>query len=166
MTPVELSSVHIVRLEPMRMACASGFGPAPEGLAWKKLFAWLENQDLLKDPHALRFFGFNNPDPTPGSPNYGYDQWVTIPAEVLPEGDVNLIQYPGGLYAVTSSRLNVIFESWQALVVWREGSRYRPANHQWLEEVITPEVLLRPEFFTTAGDPSEVQIDLYLPIAE
>ena len=69
--------VRIVRLEPMRVACASGFGPSPEGEAWDTLIGWAKSQGLLDDLDALRFFGYNNPDPSPGSPNYGYDQWVT-----------------------------------------------------------------------------------------
>jgi hypothetical protein len=67
--------VRIVDLEPMRCAGASGYGPEPEGLAWDALLKWAEPIGLLNKPH--RFFGYNNPNPSPGTPNYGYDQWIT-----------------------------------------------------------------------------------------
>ena len=49
-----------------------------------------------------------------------------------------------------------IHSTWQQLVVWREASRYRMGQHQWLEELITP-----PD-----GPWDKAQFDLYLPIAE
>jgi hypothetical protein len=71
-------NMRIVKLDAMRVASAQGFGENPEEQAWEKLLAWAEPQGLLADQDAVRFFGFNNPNPSPGSPNYGYDQWVTV----------------------------------------------------------------------------------------
>ncbi|NLX09151.1 MAG: hypothetical protein GXY36_05810 [Chloroflexi bacterium] len=145
--------VRIVRLEPMRVAMAHGFGPSPEVIAWEKLLAWMQATGLRPEEH--RFFGFNNPDPSPGSPNYGYEQWVTVGPEVQPGGDITIKEFGGGLYAVTRCKLPQITETWRRLAAWREDSPYRCASHQWLEEALSPAV----EPF------DEVVLDIYIPIA-
>lgn len=144
---------RIVRLEPMRVASAHGFGKEPEGEAWDILLAWAKPKGLLDDLKARRFFGFNNPDPSPGSPNYGYEQWITVGPDVEPEGEVKVRDFPGGLYAVTRCEGVPNPGLWQQLVAWCEDSQYKLAPHQWLEECLTP--------LTT-----EWVFDLYLPIAE
>jgi effector-binding domain-containing protein len=150
--------VRIVELEPMRVATALGFGESPEPIAWGKILAFGESRGLLKDLDKVRFFGFNNPDPSPGSPNYGYEQWMTVGEEVEAEGDVKIKDFEGGVYAVTRFKdLNRIGNVWKALVVWQEDSKYRRGNHQWLEEQISP-----PD---TASF-EDLIFDLYLPIME
>jgi DNA gyrase inhibitor GyrI len=155
-------NVRIVRLEPMRVACGSGFGTGPESQAWDRLKAWMDQRGMLADLRGRRFFGFNNPNPSAGSPNYGYDQWVTVGPEVqvAPGDEVRILDFAGGLYAVARFRIGdpgVEFpEAWQRLVMWREHSRYKPAHHQWLEEAIVSE----------AGELKYDEFDLYLPIAE
>ena len=91
--------VRIVKLPPMRVACVNGFGEGPEGMAFDKMRAWAEAHHLLGKPYRL--FGYNNPDPSPGSPNYGYDVWITVDESVQADGDARIIDFPGGLYAVT-----------------------------------------------------------------
>jgi DNA gyrase inhibitor GyrI len=146
-------NVKIVKLEPLRVASVQGFGQGPEKQAWEKMGAFLEQQGLMTDLKTHRFFGFNNPEPTPASPNYGYEQWVTIGPDVLPQGDVRIKSFAGGLYAVTHCQLLVITDTWKKLIIWREGSGYKPASHQWLEECLTP----------FASD-EEMELDIYLPI--
>jgi DNA gyrase inhibitor GyrI len=148
--------IRIVKLEPMRAASTHGFGAGPEHKAWEKMRAFMQQKGYMNDLKAHRFFGFNNPDPSPGSPNYGYEQWITVTPDVEPEGDVRVKSYGGGLYAVAHCQLSHITETWKQLIVWREGSRYKPAHHQWLEECLTP-------FYEPEGD---IAFDIYLPIAE
>lgn len=69
--------VKIVRLEPLRVASVQGFGQNPEEQATSQLHAWLTKKGWINDLGAHRFFGFNNPDPSPCSLNYGYELWVT-----------------------------------------------------------------------------------------
>ena len=59
--------VRIVKLEPMRVASAHALGESPEHDAIEKLIAWAKPKGLLEDPEKHRVFGFNNPDPSPGS---------------------------------------------------------------------------------------------------
>jgi len=147
--------VRIVQLEPARVAAAYGFGAEPEPIAWQKLLKFAHENGLLEKPH--RFFGFNNPDPTPGSPNYGYEQWVTVGPEVLAEGEIGIKDFSGGLYAVTRTRLADIGRTWQRLVAWREESAYQAATHQWLEEALNMDP--RGEI-----NPEVLELDLYLPL--
>ena len=62
-------------------------------------------------------------------------QWMN---SVQADGDARIIEFPGGLYAVT--RINVenpgdeIPLAWQKLVKWMEASKYHHGRHQWLED--------------------------------
>jgi DNA gyrase inhibitor GyrI len=152
-------NVRVVRLEPMRVACVNGYGEGPEGIAFNKMRAYVKEKGLNRDGKVHRFFGFNNPNPSAGSPNYGYDVWVTVDADTQSEGEVKVFEFPGGLYAVLSIRPvtgEEIPSAWQKLVTWLENSPYRGARHQWLEEHIGNIELEFPN----------LTLDLYLPIAE
>jgi DNA gyrase inhibitor GyrI len=146
--------VRIETLPPMRVASAYGFGTSPEGIAFDLMEAWARPKGLMEDNPT---YGFDNPSPTPGSPNYGYEVWLPVGPEVEPEGGIKIIDFPGGLYAVAPCEgVQVIGERWKALVHWREGSKYQCGHHQWLEKLLTPVTL--PE--------DQLVFDLYLPISE
>ncbi len=152
--------VRIVKLGPMRVASFLGFGPSPEELAWKKLFAWAKPRGLLDDREAHRLFGFDNPHPSPGSPNYGYEVWIVIDPDTEPGGEAKIKDIPGGLYAVTrcvvpKGRFDVIGSTWKKLVLWVEDSHYKCGGQQCLEESLP---LQLPD--------TEFVLDLYEPIAE
>jgi DNA gyrase inhibitor GyrI len=151
-------NVHIEELEPMLMASAYGFGDSPEIIAHQKMYTFAKSQGLIDgDKVVFRHFGFNNPSPLPGSPNYGYEVWITVDPQIKPEGDIRLIYFPGGLYAVTQFvGVSNIGETWRKLVTWRENSHYRKANHQWLEELLNP---LESDF-------EKYIFKLYLPIVD
>ena len=152
--------VRIVTLEPMRVASAHAYGASPEGPAWDKLIAWARPKGLLEDPAAHRIFGFNNPNPSPGTPNYGYEFWIQVGPEVEGEGEIAIKAFAGGRYAVTRcSDLHQIGQIWQQLAAWSQESPYANAKHQWLEEHIAPA--------PSAPQPEEeLVLDLFLPIAE
>lgn len=144
--------VRIVRLEPMRVAAAHGFGANPEDIAWDKTLAFAKSKGLLGGD--ARFFGFNNPDPSPGSPNYGYEQWITVADEVEGDDHIEIKTFDGGLYAVTRWEGTPNPDIWRKLVSWCENNGYRLAHHQWLEEMVSiPESL---------GE--SAKFDLYAPI--
>lgn len=147
--------VRILKLEPMRVASAHGFGESPEEQAWTKLLTWARSQGY-HDLGKHRFFGFNNPNPAPGSPNYGYEQWMTFSEGAEPGEGIEFKEFTGGLYAVTRCEsLLHITDIWKQLVVWREDSKYKEAYHQWLEECFTPEATQLEDYV----------FDLYAPIA-
>ena len=158
--------IRLVRLEKLRVACVHGFGTQPELQAWEKMADFAGARGYLNDPSLHRIFGFNNPDPTPGSPNYGYELWITVDPDVAAEGEVEVKEFPGGLYAVarceaTGDPYEVIPATWQRLVVWREQSAYQPGSQQWLEEHLPAQGRGLVE---TAG--GALVLDLYLPLAE
>ena len=152
--------VRIVNLPPMRVACINGFGDSPEGMAFEKMKAWAAAHKLLEKPYRL--FGYNNPDPSAGSPNYGYDVWITVGESVQADGEARIIDFAGGLYAVTRVEVDNpgadIPAAWQQLVKWMEASKYHHARHQWLEEHFG--------LLGEVGGEQPFTLDLYLPIAE
>lgn len=153
--------VRIVTLAPMRVASFYGFGSSPELVAWEKMIAWSRPQGLLDGPAPARVFGFNNPSPSAGSANYGYEFWIEAGPEAAiereDEAEVTIVQFDGGRYAVVRCLgVEAIPAAWQALVNWLANSRYQPASHQWLEEHLGP----------VDGPPEEWVFDLYAPIAD
>jgi DNA gyrase inhibitor GyrI len=148
-------NVRIVRLAPLRVASAYGFGSSPEELAWGILLDWAKAAGLLDIEPASRFFGFNNPNPADGTPNYGYEQWMTVAPDVTGADGVTIKAFTGGLYAVTRCEgLLTITDTWHRLATWCEGSPYVMSQHQWLEECFTPGAERIEDYI----------FDLYLPI--
>lgn len=153
--------IRIVRLEPTWVASVLGFGTQPENEAWQKLIDWAKPKGYLDQPEQHRIFGFNHPEPTPDSPNYGYELWLTVKSQIETEGEVEIIRFLGGLYAVARCEVKgnpyeTIPSTWQSMVEWREQSRYKSANHQWLEAFVETSRMAEGIF----------TLDLYLPVAE
>lgn len=149
--------VRIVELPQMRMATAWAFSDSPETAAWEVMRSWAEPLGYLDRSKPRRIFGFNNPDPSPGSPNYGYEFWMTIDENTPVAGEIRIHEFGGGMYAVTRCvGIPSITQTWKQLVVWLQKSKYRKAHHQWLEEHLSP-----------GGTPfDEYIIDLFIPITE
>ncbi len=152
--------IRTVIIEPMRVASVWGFGQSPEEIAWQKLQAWAGPKGLLDKPENQRIFGFNNPNPSAGSPNYGYELWLEVDPEIEPEADVRIVDFLGGAYAVARCEVpegdySVIHLAWRQLAIWRENSHFKEASHQWLEEFIPIEL---PGI--------ELVLDLHIPIVE
>ena len=156
---VELD-VRIERLEPMCVASVCCFSETPEQDAWAKLSEWADSRGLLVDLDRHPIFGFNNPNPSPRGGKYGYELWIRVDRDTESEGEVEVKDFGGGLYAVTTCRLlddpsGTMPEVWNKLWEWVEESEYdwRPTHE--LEKARTPRV---PE--------AEFLLDLYLPIEE
>lgn len=147
--------IRITELAPMKVASAYAYCESPEFAALAAMQDFAEANDLLKHGQLPPTFGFNNPNPSAGSPNYGYEVWLPLQQEIQPSGDVRIIDFEGGLYAVARCRsLANIGEEWLALAKWREGTSYAQGKHQWLEHLLSP----------VTADFADVVIDLYLPI--
>ncbi len=147
--------VEIVELSPMRVASALGFGESPELAAIEALLAWAQPLGLLEENYTT--YGFNNPDPSPGSPNYGYEIWLPVAQEQEESETVEIKHFAGGLYAVAHCEsLEEIGDVWKSLVHWREGSSYDQGHHQWLEKLLVP----------LDAPMDEIRLDLFLPISE
>jgi DNA gyrase inhibitor GyrI len=157
---MDQQDVRIVTLPPMRVACINAYCKEPENEAFTRMHAWARAHDLLEKPY--RTFGFDNPTSTAGSPNRGYDVWITVDESIRADGEAAIIDFPGGLYAVmrvdVTSPWDDIPSAWQRLIQWRAASRYREASHQWLEEHIGP--------LDQMGGDKPFVLDLHLPIGE
>jgi DNA gyrase inhibitor GyrI len=157
---------RIENLERMRVASVHAFGESPEREAWKKMEAWANPIGLLDNIEKHPVFGFNNPDPSPECNEYGYEFWVAVDPEIEAGSGIELKEFDGGRYAVTSCNLfdeiNSEFfrregylESWKKLHDWVKENQLKPGRHQALERPHDPRV---PE--------EELVLDLYFPIEE
>lgn len=150
--------VRIETLPSLRVISAYGFGTQPEGIAAEKMEAFLEHKRLLEGyGSSIPHYGFNNPSPSSGSPNYGYEIWAVVPPDLEPDGDLREVLFDGGLYAVTRFMdVSHISQVWREMVEWRENSPYLKGDHQWLEHLLNP----------LERDPGKMVFDLYLPIKD
>lgn len=152
---MENLNVEIVELQPLRVATFLGFGKNPEDLAFRQMAEFAHKNNLLNGGELPITYGFNNPDPSPGSPNYGYELWLPIPNGMITEKAIPILDFPGGLYAVTRFQgIDKIGTTWQELVRWQEQSNYRRGNHQWLEKLLNPSEINFNRYI----------FELYLPI--
>ncbi len=152
--------VRVVQIPAMRVASFHGFGTSPENEALEKMKAWAELKGYYQDRKEHRVFGFDNPPPSPGSPNYGYEVWMAIAADEPESEGVEFKDFTGGLYGVLRVEVKEpwvdIPAAWDQLIRWLEGSRYHNGSHQHLEEHLV-----------LANSPTGgFVLDLHIPIAE
>jgi len=153
--------VEIVQLEPMTVARVQAISKSPEDDAWKKMYSFAEPRGLLKDQKKNPIFGFNNPNPSAGKEEYGYEFWIRIDPDMKLEEGVEKKEFKGGLYAVTrcnltkemTSSTGEALQSWVKLTEWLKSSGYKKGKHQWLEKSINPN---KPD--------EDILLDLCLPI--
>ncbi len=156
------AEVKIVTLPPMRVASFYAYSLTPEHDAWAKVYQWATAHGTWQAPPATRIFGFDNPSSSEGSPNRGYEFWIAISPEVLPDNEMKIKDFPGGQFAVmrcdvtTADPFDIIPATWQKLVRWCETSRYHYRHDLCLEEHLTRKETSDQGFI----------LDLYLPITE
>jgi DNA gyrase inhibitor GyrI len=158
---MEKQEIRIVTLPAMRIASFYSYSEYPETEGWTKVVRWAKAHDCWHEAPTSRVFGFDNPSPSEGSPNRGYEFWLTISPDVQPDEEIKIKEFSGGLYGVLhcdvkGDPFEIIPSAWQKLVKWLESSHYHYANHQYLEEHLS------------RTDPSQggFVLDLYIPIAE
>jgi DNA-binding transcriptional ArsR family regulator len=161
--------VQVIELEPMRVASVRVFSESPENDAWEKLHAWAEPQGLLDDQINHPVFGFNNPNPSPGQKEYGYEFWIRVGAYFKGENEIEAKDYDGGLFAVTTCKPWVeihsdfakehgpFLVSWKKLMDWVILSeKYEIDNSR--------QCLEKPHDQTVSF--KDLVLDLYQPIKE
>jgi DNA gyrase inhibitor GyrI len=134
------SELRIVDVPRMRVARFHGYGASPEGIAFGKMKDWLSAHGVRSGRPACRVFGFNNPNPEPGSTNYGYEFWVELPPdsslERAADEGVETRGFDGGRYGALRHEGpgETIPQTWKRLVGLIGSSTHEHAHHQWLEE--------------------------------
>lgn len=157
--------VEIVELPAMRVASVRVISKSPETDAWTILGKWAGERGLLDDLDAHPVFGFNNPDPSPGNPEYGYEFWIRVGPDVESDETVEVKEFEGGLYAMTTCNLmqdmqsdffkeHGFLQSWKLLAEWvAHSSEYRMDKRVCLERAHDPN-----------APPSDLILDLLTPI--
>ncbi len=155
--------VRIIQLPAMKVASFHVISETPEDDVIKLTDAFVKKQKLV----SFRHFGFNNPNPKEGTPEYGYEMWITVDKDYP---NVTMKTRKGGLYASVSAYMPDIGRRWNELAKYIQESKeydfdcteedqYGVAEHQWLEECT--------HYFHNS-DPNipftEKQLDLMLPI--
>ena len=139
-------NVRLERLETMRVAHTHAFSEQPEEDAWTKMEAWAKHLRLLEESNGTRVFG-RNTYPTDNPEPHGYEFFLTFKPNIKPEGEIDIKEIPGGLYAVLRFRdLNNIGNAWEHLWKWIRESEYEHVDwkksvHGWVngfEERINP----------------------------
>ncbi len=130
-------TIREVVVPAMTVARFHGYGQSPEDIAFEKMKEWMQGAGI--SPDSVRIFGFNNPNPEPGSESYGYDFWVELPEGSPPRAaaaSVETKQFDGGRYAALhhDGPPDGISATWKRLVAEVAKSIYEHAHHQWLEE--------------------------------
>ena len=156
-----LDNVRIVRLPAMTVAAYCAVSATPE-IDCAKVFDPFVLDNGLHKKSGFRSFGFNNPEPTEGSPEYGYETWVTIPEDFNVPTSFTKKQFDGGLFASVSATLNEIGERWTQLYNWCKSSEKYDFDFsvQWLEELSMD----YEEFISEQTPDGEKQLDLLMPI--
>jgi len=149
--------VRIIKLKPQKVAWYRTDGPEPEMKAWKVMLEWIRKNGIDNIP-TTRYFGFNNPNPSPETPDYGYEVWITVSDEIKKGEGIGIKSYSGGLFAVINTDITKITENWEKLSNWVKGSKYSIGEWQWLEEHLIAD--------ESSWEIENLQIDLYFPIAD
>ncbi len=145
--------IKVIRdLPAMRVASFAGIGRSPEMDALGKMHDWAGKSGILDCPY--RIFGFNNPPPSEGKPEYGYEVWITLPEGFECE-DARMIEMPPRTYAVMHAVLSEIEISWRHFSKWLSLGRYEYSGGNCLEEHLAE-----------IGDHGkrEPEFDLYMPV--
>jgi AraC family transcriptional regulator len=102
---------------------------------WKRFREWMETRGLF-GPDSIRLgIGHDNPDVT-APEQCRYDACVVVPETFAGDKRVNVIDVPGGKYAIAEfvGTADKIREAWEALYrSWLSGSSYQPDNRPCLE---------------------------------
>lgn len=133
--------VQLVDLAPMHVVAARGYGTEPEYEAWNTILEFAEERRMDPWDSTHRFFGFNNPDPSPVRAAYGYEQWMTVEGDVSVDIGLDVKDAPGGRYATVNIHgLDTIGEAWQYLVEWCHSHDLAIDSERepCLEEVLNP----------------------------
>ena len=156
---VELPRMRVVSFHVME-------SESPEEEAWARLKSWAEPRRLFDNPTVHQVFGRNNPILPDKDGLRGYEFWMTIPDAFPAEDDASVTCFPGGFYAVMTSRgIEQMQANFKRLLDWvgnhpvysfgyPEG--YDPANQPSLdlEHHIVPDAECEMPFL----------IDYYFPV--
>ena len=149
--------VHFERLTPMRVVSFHAYSKSPERDASLKMNEWARANGILINKETHPTFGFDNPSPTRGKEEYGYEFWLKIDDDFETDDDIKIIDIPERLYAVTTSwRLADVGRDWKNLDRWLKEHDY--------EIIKNIPCLERAHLINVSED--ELVLDLLVPLKE
>ena len=137
----------------MRIVFLRHVGPYNEvGATWGRLMSWAGPRGLLGPGMKTIGIVHDDPDVTPPG-KVRYDAAVAVSRPVSPEGDVGVMELPGGSYAVMihSGPYEGLGKSYQRLYGgWLPKSGYRLREAPAFEEYFNSPMNTKPEDLRTA----------------
>jgi len=150
--------VRYVTLPDMTVASAIGFGKEPENQAAVMMNEFTAKLGFSPGSPDHPSYGFNNPNPSPGQEEYGYELWCRVDPDTKAEPPIEIKKIPGARYAVTRfTGLPNIGSAWKQLAAWvkdHHGDTPPCTIQYWLESLQTPD----------EPDPEKWVFDLYLAV--
>ncbi|MDE6622260.1 MAG: effector binding domain-containing protein [Lachnospiraceae bacterium] len=126
--------VRIVLLPPCTVASYQFVGDDPEEKVGEVMDTFIRSSKLYEIKPDSRLFGFNNPEPQPGSDFHGYEDWVTIPDDMEVPKPLVKKHFDGGLYAAYTINFPDFYE-WNFLKEWvHKNEKYQEDHRDYLEE--------------------------------
>ncbi len=154
----EQLDVQFIRLMPMRVVSFHAISESPEDDAWKKLREWAEPKGYFEDLEKNPIYGFNNPNPTPGKKEYGYEFWIVVDPDFKSD-EVIIKDVPESFNVVTrclvEDPVRDISDAWKKILDWIKKYKIKIAGECGLEKVIIP---------SHSGE--GFILDIYIPIEE
>lgn len=123
----KLENVRMIHVPPCTVAASHYVGENPEENAGEQLAEFLKKSRLYNVKPDARVFGFNHPNPSDEKPYYGYEFWVTIPAEMEVPAPLVKKRFAGGMYAAHTITLGN-FHEWKWLSDWVHNHPKYEAN--------------------------------------
>jgi len=150
--------VQFIRLMSMRVVSFHAISETPEDDAWKKLREWAEPLGYFEDLEKNPIYGFNNPNPTPGKKEYGYEFWLVVDSDFKSD-EVVIKDIPETFNVVTRCHVEVperdIPDAWKKILEWIKKHKVKIAGKCGLEKVIIP---------SHSGE--GFILDIYIPVEE
>ncbi len=131
-------SVHVTQIPTYRVAYMRYVGPyGPNGIPklWERFNDWMRTRGL-DGSHSIKI-GIGHDDPSiTEHEKCRYDACVVVPADFDGDKWVNVMEVPGGTYAVSafSGTAHEIEGAWESLYrTWLPGSGYEPDDRPCIE---------------------------------
>ncbi len=160
--------VKVVQLPPFRaISFHARQSTTPEESALQMLQEWAKPKGLLDaDPASFQIYGRNNPTPSPNDTLRGYELLLSIPDDFKNVDTVPEIHFPGGLFAVVSSKgIAGLQENYSKIALWIQANAAYTLDHpQDYDYDNSPSLELEQHINPGVKDAESILIDAYVPI--
>ena len=126
---------------------------------WKRFRKWMETHGLMSDETVTLGVAYDDPDVT-APDRCRYDACVVVPADFKADRWVNVVEVPGGKFAVTdfAGHAREIRGAWEAFYrSWLPGSGHEPDDRPCFERY-------RVRNIAVEGKPDAFHCELCMPV--